>query len=376
MNRRTDCLLINCLLAPAGIEHLSPLDWDLLVRQARASNLLAELAVRLGDAGLLGQVPGAPRKHLDAALQLQKQQESATRWELQCLLKEMGEQNRPLIVLKGVAYAARQLPMARGRLFSDVDVLVPRERLDQVESQLMVHGWLHAKTSAYDQRYYRQWMHEIPPMMHRRRGTNLDLHHAILPSSARLHVNTQALFDAVVPVPGLDGVATLCDADMFLHSATHLFHEGEFGNGLRDLLDLDALLKHFGKDPAFWPELLRRADVLGLQRPLFYALHFATGLLGTPVPQEVLNQARQAAPPRPVLALMEYCYSRALQPQHRSCDSASAQLARVLLYLRSHWIRMPLWPLTRHLARKTWMRMFETAVQNDDDQIAQKLPAR
>lgn len=376
MNRRTDCLLINCILSPGRIAQLSALDWDLLVRQARASNLLAELAIRLTDAGLLDQVPGAPRKHLDAAQRLQRRQHLANRWELQCLLKEMGEQNRPLIVLKGVAYAVRQLPMARGRLFSDIDVLVPRQRLEQVESQLLIHGWLHAKTSEYDQQYYRQWMHEIPPMMHRRRGTNLDLHHAILPSSARLHVNTQALFDAAEPVPGLEGIATLCDADMFLHSATHLFHEGEFGNGLRDLLDLDALLKHFGRDPAFWPDLLHRAEVLGLQRPLFYALHFAAGLLDTPVPQEVLEQTRQASPPRLVLRLMNFCYSRALQPQHCSCDSAPAQLARALLYLRSHWIRMPLWPLTRHLARKAWMRLFETDVQNDDDPTAQKLPAR
>ncbi|MBV8124148.1 MAG: nucleotidyltransferase family protein [Burkholderiaceae bacterium] len=376
MSLRRKCLLLDCILAPRTADHLSALDWDLLIRQARASNLAAELAIRLEDAGLLDHAPAAPRKHLDAALQLQRQQQLATHWELQCILAELGDCYRPLIVLKGAAYTMKRLPVARGRLYSDIDVLLPRNRLEQVESQLLIHGWLHAKTSEYDQQYYRKWMHEIPPMMHRRRGSNLDLHHAILPSSARLTVNTQALFDAVVPVPDMDGLATLNDADIFLHSATHLFHEGDFGNGLRDLLDLDALIRDFSQKPDFWLNLLRRAEILGLQRPLFYALRYATEFLVTPVPKEILAKTLHAAPPRLVLHVMDFCYARALLPQHRSCDNATAGLARTLLYLRSHWIRMPVWPLTCHLSRKAWLHLFKPPAPDADDRTAQKMPAR
>ena len=39
--------------------------------------------------------------------------------------------------------------------------------------------------SAYDQRYYREWMHELPPLLHVRRQTALDVHHAIAPETAR-----------------------------------------------------------------------------------------------------------------------------------------------------------------------------------------------
>jgi hypothetical protein len=38
---------------------------------------------------------------------------------------------------------------------------------------------------------------------------------------------------------------------MVLHSATHLFYDGELNHGLRDLVDLDDLLRHFsGADAA------------------------------------------------------------------------------------------------------------------------------
>ena len=38
--------------------------WELLIRQARSANLLARLAQRMSDQGLLHQVPDAPRQHL------------------------------------------------------------------------------------------------------------------------------------------------------------------------------------------------------------------------------------------------------------------------------------------------------------------------
>ena len=69
-----------------------------------------------------------------------------------------------LVLLKGAAYLMAGLPAARGRVFSDVDILVPVARLAEVENALMLHGWSTTHHNAYDQRYYRQWMHELPPL--------------------------------------------------------------------------------------------------------------------------------------------------------------------------------------------------------------------
>ncbi|RXL80730.1 hypothetical protein EO238_31730, partial [Citrobacter sp. AAK_AS5] len=81
-----------------------------------------------------------------------------------------------IVVLKGAAYAMARLPVADGRIFGDVDILVPHETLADVESALMLAGWASIHRDPYDQRYYRMWMHEIPPMRHLHRGTVIDVH--------------------------------------------------------------------------------------------------------------------------------------------------------------------------------------------------------
>ena len=111
----------------------------------------------------------------------------------------------------------------------------------------MLHGWATSKTTAYDQRYYRRWMHELPPLRHISRQTMLDVHHAILPITARLKPDSAKLLAASRPIAGEPRLRVLAPVDMVLHSATHLFCNEDVGNGLRDLVDLDSLLREFAQ---------------------------------------------------------------------------------------------------------------------------------
>lgn len=347
-------LLVEVLLAPDRAARLSPVDWDLLIRQARRANLIARLAVALESQ--LDALPAAPVRHLRAALLIARRQRIATRWEAECIRRALGPLGIQPILLKGAAYLLSDLPAARGRLFGDVDLLVPKAQIDAAEAGLIAAGWaFDAELSAYDGRYYRQWMHEIPPLYHQQRDTALDLHHSILPPTARVQVNTVALFEDARELPGLPGLRVLAPVTMFLHSAAHLFHEGELDNGLRDLFDLDALLRDFGTQTGFWEALAPRARALGLTRPLFHALRYTTRLLGTPVPAEVMREAAADAPRWQ--NLLDACYERALMPVHASCDGPLTDPARTALYVRSHWLRMPVGLLARHLARKAWLRL-------------------
>ena len=349
-------LIVTALLTPAVITRFSGQQWDLLIRQARRTKLLARLAHTLEGAGLLKAVPMAPRLHLTSALKLANRQDRSLRWEVACICKELADAGVRVTLLKGAAYAMAKLAAANGRSFSDIDILVPKAALLNVESELMLHGWQGGHHDAYDQRYYRRWMHEIPPLRHVRRGTTLDVHHAILPETARVKVNTSALLAAVVPLQGHTNLYVLQPVDMLLHSATHLFHEGDFEKGLRDLFDLDSLLRHLGATPGFWEQLVPRAVTLGLTRPLYYALRYTTLMLDTPVPAHVLEAAQIGKPPALVAWLMDACYVRALRPVHVSTNSPATWVARFALYVRSHWIRMPFYLLAYHLGRKALIR--------------------
>ena len=41
---------------------------------------------------------------------------------------------------------------------------------------------------------------------------------------------------------------------MVLHSATHLFYDGEIRGGSSDLWDIDELLRHSDRGPGFWDD--------------------------------------------------------------------------------------------------------------------------
>ncbi|MCL2524345.1 MAG: nucleotidyltransferase family protein [Betaproteobacteria bacterium] len=351
--------LVASLRHPECLRDLPLRRWDNLLRVARRANLIGRLALAARQAGLLDDLPAPVRTHLQSAEVLTTHQRAAIGWETGHLAKAFAAEECPIVLLKGAAYASAGLAAANGRLFGDVDILVPRADLNRAEAALMLHGWGSGGNDPYDERYYRQWMHEIPPMMHRGRGTLVDLHHNILPPTARRSPDAAALLAASQPLPGTR-FRILCPADMVIHSATHLFYESELQNGLRDLFDLDALLGEFAAANAdFWEQLLARASVLGLALPLYLACRFCQRLLGTAIPPQVLAALEQSANPGSgSLRILDAIYSHALLPEHPLNHDAATALAHFAIYLRGHALRMPPGLLLAHLSRKLFMRLF------------------
>jgi len=347
-------LLTKILIHPEAISQLNLNDWDLLIRQARHANLLGRLAYRLTACQLLDQVPVQPRAHLESVLGVAQRQMQAVQWEVNRIVQALDKIQTPIILLKGAAYIMLQLPVAQGRLFSDMDILVPKSQLQAVELALKIHGWITTHHDAYEQRYYRNWMHELPPMQHLTRQTMLDVHHTILPETARFHPDPKKLLEAANLLAGYEGrVKVLAPTDMVLHSATHLFHEGEFNHGLRDLTDLDSLLRHFStQDAAFWEKLIERAKQLDLTRSLYYALRYTSAMLDTPVPPGTTRAAQVGAPSWITLKLIDALFRRAFQPPHPSCSDWLTRPALWMLFVRAHWLRMPMHLLVPHLLYK------------------------
>jgi hypothetical protein len=355
--------LRRALRDPARLPSLSLAEWDLLVRQARRAGILARLAVGLDAAGLLGAIPAAPRHHLAGERLLAEKHRRDVRNEVRYVAEALSPTGVPVILLKGAAYILADLPPASGRLFSDVDILVPKTSLPTVEQALHRQGWAAGRMDPYDERYYRRWMHQIPPLTNRLRDTTLDVHHTIIPETVRLDLRADALFAAACPIAGDRRVMTLAPTDMILHSAIHLLNEGEYARGLRDLDDVTQLLGHFGQDAAFWPLLLDRAVELDLRRPLYYALRYAASLLDAPVPAAIRDSTRLHPPSGALRAVMDVLFERALRPDHASCRDGLSGTALWLLYVRSHHLRMPAHLLVPHLLRKAYMRTVRPAAE-------------
>ena len=347
-------ILLTALREPERMTGFGLDEWDLLLRIARRARLLGRLAVMMGDRGEIEQLPARVADHFTAARVFVSQFQRTARWEINRILAALEGSDVPLVLLKGSAYILSGLPPSRGRLLSDVDLLVPRESLDSFEQTLLAHGWEAVKLEEYDQRYYRTWMHELPPLRHPGRLIEVDIHHTISPLTSRLSPDPEKLLADSIPLAD-SRLRILQPVDMVLHSAVHLFHDGEFINGLRDLVDLADLLGHFGEQSGFWEALVSRAHMQGLRRPLFYTLRYTHRFLAAGIPDAVMAATGDGAPAAPVLYLMDNLIEAVMLPEHPDLPKRRRAVAQWLLYVRSHWLRMPPGMLLQHLVRKKIM---------------------
>ncbi len=333
--------------------------WDLLLRSARSARLLGALAARIDAAGVADKVPEPAARHLRAATAESSYLRQMSLRELAMIAETLRPLGVTLVALKGSAYILTGARCAAGRLPRDVDLMVERRRLDEVERALRAAGWSFAKTQEYDQRYYREWSHELPPMRAPTLPLELDMHHTILPPIGRLRPDAARLVADSVAIPGTP-YRVLRPADQVLHAAVHLFQDSDCVNKLRDLVDIDGLIRHFAARDGerFWQELAASVAVHGLGRPLWYALAFCRAWLETPIPEAVWQDNRVHRPPALARWLMTSLAGLVLAPVHPDAESGRPQRAAAsLLELRALWLRMPPHTLVYHAASKALRSM-------------------
>jgi hypothetical protein len=340
-------------------------EWEHVVRLARRLRLLARLAESINKAGLLDKVQDAPRRHLIAEQRVSRYRTAAMVWALERIMAALGSPTFPCLLLKGAAYLGQDLPIAAGRLPSDVDILVPRAQIETVQGRLRAEGWNEVALDEHDQRYYREWSHEVPPLRHPIHPIELDLHHNILPPVANTRVDADRLLEHAQPSK-LTGWQVLQPVDQALHSAAHLFLDSEARDRVRDLVDLDGLFRHFGSEPHFWEALLDRGTELGLVEPLALAVHFCVEWLGTPIPSATRSRLRAQGPSALRRTWLLPTLSAILTPTDPDDRPPWTQgLASAIFLARYHRARMPLRFLMRHVWHK--LRKRDPGVTSPND---------
>lgn len=342
------------LTDPGSVAALDSGGWTHLLSAARALSLIGTLAEVLADASVPPDVARvlADVRHSNVAGQRQ------ALWEAECARMALADYPGRVVLLKGTAFAAAGYDAALGRSIGDLDILVERAGLDQVEALLLKAGWEWVKPDPYDDAYYRQWMHELPPMIHATRDRMIDVHHTILPLTARPRPDATALVARARALPS--GLYVLSPADIICHAAAHLIADGDLSGGMRNLWDIDRLVRQFvAQEPGFSEALAERAKLHGLTDAVGRALRLSVSLFGTPVvfrrTQESRASTAQSGP------------GLRLSPENNRTGDAlflrritavdgwgrkTRKLTRQGFYMRSHLLRMPPAMLARHLWTK------------------------
>lgn len=310
-------------------------DWDGVIGVARAEAMLATLAHHLASAALPPPVAALFADQRAAAAVATAQ----ALWEAEMARRSLDPAGVEFVLLKGTAYAAADLRCAAGRQIGDLDILVPWHDIGRAENLALIDGWEWLKQDAYDDAYYRDHMHELPPLIHKERDRMIDVHHTILPRTHRITPDALALAGDAVRTPG--GFRVLNPADMACHCAAHLIADGDLQGGLRNLWDFHCLTRDFAAaDPDFWARLDDRADMHGLRRVVHRAARLARDLYASVLPPGWdRHEAGDAWFRRRLLARDDWGHPTDF-------------LLQQAFYIRSHWLRMPPVMLARHLWTK------------------------
>jgi hypothetical protein len=335
--------LIAILGQPENAQRMNDAEWNAVIRAARQTDLLGQLGGTIYDVMPPENIPPPVKRAIDLEILTARRRGEAALWEIR-VMRRLIPDDIPIIVLKGCAYVLANDKNATGRLFSDIDLLVDAEHLGRVESALISGGWKPSQVSAYDQKYYRNWMHEVPPMEHVRRHTTVDLHHAIIPPVSRFAFDPKQLQTSAVEV--LPGLFVLSPADRCLHSVAHAFLEGVSAKALRDLYDIACLTRQHFPNQSGRDELLARANQLGLEVILAAALEASDALYG--------SDGESRSPESIRARCLALAAQNAIKP-----TTVLGSVMEQLLLAHSHWMKMPIGLLVPHLVRKSWLRLFD-----------------
>lgn len=293
--------------------------------------------------------PLAFRRHLQSITTFSKAQYVQVVRACRRINEDLAELNAPVILLKGAAYIAANKANSKGRLISDVDILVAKKDLPKVESLLLAKGWVAKELDDFDEKYYREWSHELPPYTHIESGVTLDIHHNLLPGTSGKTIDIANIIATKQSTEY--GLFVPKDDYLILHSAIHLLLNDDIEKGLRDCLDLHYLVQQHSLTHSL-NELKDIFVQAGCEDEFYILLMLLQRLFkehATAYTKPILSEVKHAKFNAIVSDL-----EKAVFPSCQYLYDSNNSLARFRVYLRGHLSKMPLPLFLKHLVFKTY----------------------
>jgi len=338
------------------VPHLTNEELGQFVQLLRESKLLSSCYHAFKNTDEWNELPSFLKKHLSSARVYSDRQAAQVIYETGIIQKALEDVNIYPIFLKGASYTLRKSENAAGRICSDLDVLVDKKELAEAEEALNQVGWQTKKLNDYDERYYREWSHEIPPMINLHRGTVIDLHHNIvLPISGRKPDIALLRKNFVT----LDcGARVLSPEATILHSAVHLVINEDLSSAYRDVYDLVCLIRQYQTE-TFWEQLSKLASRLEFNRVLLIAMLLCQKMASIELPKSFINALSEHTNFKTAQWYVNYLLYYAIRPNSSFIANSRSKIAAKLVYVVGHTQKMPLPILIKHTAHKLYISLVE-----------------
>lgn len=293
-------------VARETLAHLlaSVTDWDSFLQKVFTHRLPLRFYSFLKRNGASALIAPEEWKKIDRAFRLAQFHVMAHEAELETLLPRLGEAGIDVLLLKGVALLQtvyREKPI---RFFSDLDLMIHRETLEDAQAILRDLGYRNYSCSHFPSEWHRR---ELEPYLnqnaftwtHPERKINIDLHTEAFGDENPFSLPPDWLWEGARPAKILGARAFLPHPNrFFLHLLLHLAkHIGMRQNFLGWYSDLDEYLRYYeGKiDARFCWQLIEKSPRTS---KILEILAFLHSNFSSPLPVEFsrLIQERSVEP--------------------------------------------------------------------------------
>ncbi len=204
------------------------------------------------------------------------------------MLEAFREERIEVIVLKGAALAETVYPNRVLRAMTDIDLLVRKEKLAEVETKLVAMGYVleeRGKTKEFYQQHHYHWE------FRGRSAANIEIHWQLGRPTGPFRIDMDGLWERAQPtqIAGVEALA-LSPEDLLLHLCQHVWKHNLIG-GIRPFCDIAETARCYG-DRINWRKLNALSSQMQMNPCAYLGLRLAKELLDAPVPEPFLNELK------------------------------------------------------------------------------------
>ena len=261
--------------------------WNNILSQLTLTGLAPLFFSRLANTSLAADVPATVLQALQEEYFLHGARNMIIFNDLCSLLEELRPRGITVLVLKGGCLAEMVYGDIALRPMRDIDILVRRKHLEEVEQVLIGMGYGPGERPPIKEQCGMH--HHLIPFT-RPGGPPIEVHWSLTPAGCRFPMTLEDLEEKAreVYVNGSSALM-LCPGDLLVHLCLHICTNHCFSMlELRNLCDIAEVLRHYG-DEIDWKSVGERTRRFGVGKYVYSTLIVAERLFGAALPPEALE---------------------------------------------------------------------------------------
>jgi Uncharacterised nucleotidyltransferase len=266
------------------------LDWNYLTAAACAHGVAPLIYHNLQRSCVTRVLPPGATETLRNSYYGNAARNSFLYGQLRNVLNGFRDKKIEVIVLKGAALAETVYPSRALRPMSDVDLLVKKEKLAEVETTLLDMGYIlqdRAKGKEFYQEHHYHWVFSKKP------DIDIEIHWHVKRPTGAFEIDVDDLWKGAqgIKVAGVE--ALILSPEVLLLYLSQHFWKHNLNGGIRPFIDI-AQTTRFYASKISWQEVARLSARWRMNPCAFLGFCLARDLIDAPIPGSLLTALKPA----------------------------------------------------------------------------------